>query len=85
MLTKADRKSQYKALEKIRETRIDNFRKLRDKYGSWAALGRALGLQFTYLNSIAGPNPVKAIGEEFARNAEATLGLPVGWLDNPHK
>jgi hypothetical protein len=85
MLTKADRQQQYKALERIREIRIENIRKLRDRYGSWAALSRALGLHLAYLTHIAGPNPRKAIGEEFARNVEVTLKLPTHWLDNVHK
>lgn len=84
MLTKADRRAQYKVIERLRETRIANLRALRDRFGSWAALARRLGVTDVKLNQIAGPNPVREIGEKTVRGFEVTLALPNGWFDTGH-
>ena len=83
MLTKNDRNARFRAIEKIRLTRIKNLRDLCEiKYASnWALLGRACGQAGTFLISLAGPNPRRNIGEVLARDLERSLGLPSGWLD----
>ena len=81
MLTKSQRKAEYKGIETVRLSRIKNLRTLADKHGSWASLGRALGQQPTFLIAVAGPNPRRTFGEKLARSIESTLDLPAGWLD----
>jgi hypothetical protein len=84
MLTKADRRAQYKVMERLRETRMDNLRLLRDQYGSWRSLAKRLGTTDQFLNHLAGPNPRRDMGEKTARGFETTLALPMGWFDAPH-
>jgi hypothetical protein len=84
MLTKSDRRAARKALENTRRMRIANLRSLGALYDSAAAFARALGLEPTFLSQIAGPHPRRNIGEELARDLEARLKLPFGYLDAAH-
>lgn len=84
MHSKLERKARVRGLERTRETRVKNLRLLAEHYGSMAELARKCGITPQHLNSIAGPNPVKLIGEDAARKYEQTLKIPSGWLDIPH-
>lgn len=84
MLTPADRRKQYKVMERLREQRIKNLRLLRNRFGTWAALARRLGVGDAFLNNLAGPNHSREIGEKVVRGFETTLALPEGWFDRPH-
>jgi hypothetical protein len=83
MLTNTDRRARSKALEKLRETRIRNLRLLCEHYGSQSELARMLGCASPRINQLCGPNPTRNLAEEAARNYEAILKLPFGWLDIP--
>lgn len=70
------------ALESIYRVRIANLRSMLKVYDdSQAALARALNVSAAHVTHIIGENPVRAIGERMARDYEAKLGLPQGWLD----
>lgn len=66
----------------VADIRRENLRRLIEMLGGATAL--ALKLRYangTYLSQIAGPNPVRTLGEKAARHIEDTLGLPKGWMD----
>jgi hypothetical protein len=84
MLTKEDRKNQYKALEATFRRRAENLRKCRDAAGSWSELARWTGETEPMLVQVGSDNAVRTIGEKFARKIEQRLGLAPGWLDNKH-
>lgn len=81
MLTAKDHRATYKAIEAVRLTRIRNLRKCMDSAGSWEELARWTGVTAATLKMIAGPRPVRNMGEKLARSLEASLGLESGWLD----
>lgn len=83
MLTKSDRAEKYRALERTRQTRIDNVRALAEAVGGWSELGKRSGQSATFLCSLAGPSPRRNIGEALARDIERALHMPNGWLDIP--
>lgn len=82
MLTQRDREKSYKIIERIRLTRVENVRKLKAGFGSWAELSRQSGVAEAFLVQIAGPNPRRNIGEGLARTLETSLRLKVGSLDH---
>jgi hypothetical protein len=85
MLTKRDRLAAYKQIETLQKLRRQNVRLLIERAGSNAELARMAGMQVALLTNIAGPNPIRSIGEYLARKIELSLGLPMGWLDREQK
>lgn len=69
----------------ITTIRRDNLRRLAAKAKNHAAFARRLGTSHSYLGQIIGANPRKGIGNKKSRAIEATLGLPVGYLDTQHQ
>lgn len=57
-----------------------NLRGIIDSLGN-ATVANMLGKQTSYITAVAGPNPSRGIGDEFAKNIETTFKLPVGALD----
>jgi hypothetical protein len=84
MLTKQERKQQYRAIEKVRLLRVKNLRALQDFYGSTAELSRRIGKAPSFVTSLCGPNPRRDVGEVLARDIEQLLHLSSGWLDQEH-
>ena len=84
MLTTADRRREYRAIEAVRKTRVANIRALADLLGGWAALSRQTGKSASFLTALAGPNPRREIGEALARDIEQAMHLEAGWLDQNH-
>lgn len=69
-------------MKTIYDTRRDNLRALMGQWGGPTSLSRKLGhANGSYIAQIAGPNPTRQISERVAREIEATLGLPAGWMD----
>lgn len=67
------------------EHRRINLRELIEQWGGPGALGEKLGYQKgSFLVQMAGPHPTREVSERTARKIEATLGLPKGWMDEPH-
>lgn len=65
------------------ETRRANLRRLMDQMGT-NQLARSLGYaNASFLNQMAGPNPIRGVTEKTARRFEAALGMPQGTLDEP--
>jgi hypothetical protein len=84
MLTKQDRKNQYKGIEEVFKRRRDNLNSCMLLAGSWTELAKLTGESVSMLVQVAGGAPVRTMGEKFARKIEQRLGLPLGWLDNKH-
>jgi hypothetical protein len=84
MLTKQDRKNQYKGIEELFKRRRDNLNSVMQQAGSWRELARWTGESESMLIQVGGPSPVRTLGEKFARKIEQRLGLAPGWLDAPH-
>jgi hypothetical protein len=64
------------------DTRRENVRRLMREAGGPTALATQLGYaNGSYIAQVAGPNPHKPITEKVAREWEAKLGIPAGWLD----
>lgn len=62
--------------------RRDNLKHLMAQEGGPTSLARKLGhANGSYLAQLAGPNPSREISEKVAREFEAKLNLPIGWLD----
>lgn len=71
----------------IDEIRRANARWLRDHEagGNQSEFGRRMGASNRQqVTNWIGPNPVKSIGHETARQIERAFGRPVGWLDERH-
>jgi hypothetical protein len=64
------------------EMRLENARALAN--GSPADFARNLGMTGQQANALIGPNPVRGIGHDKAREIEAAYGKPSGWLDHDH-
>lgn len=84
MLTIKDREAKWKAVEKLRRLRAENLRLLKRMYDSWQMLAAATGKDPSFLCALARENPTRVIGEVLARDIEARLKLPSGWLDQTH-
>jgi len=66
----------------IHDIRRENLRKLIHQHGGPTRLATALGYRNgSFLSQVAGPRPIKQISEKVAREVEAKLGLPEGYLD----
>ena len=83
-MSKPGKKTKRSALERVFRLRVDNMRLLAKSYSTRNDFARALDVLPSYLSHIIGETPIKAIGENFARDAEVKLGLHRGWLDMPH-
>jgi hypothetical protein len=69
----------------IYDIRRDNLRTLMGQWGGPTSLSRKLGhSNGSYIAQIAGPNPSRQISEKVAREIEAKLELPLGWMDQEH-
>lgn len=67
------------------DQRRDNMRALMQQWGGPTSLAKKLGhSNGSYVAQLAGPNPSREISEKVARDMEAKLGLPIGWLDQEH-
>jgi plasmid maintenance system antidote protein VapI len=84
MLTKKDRRARTKGVETLRRTRMANLKALAEHLGSPAELARRMGVTASYINQLCGPNPVRGITEDTARDIEQKLGIVSGWLDVVH-
>ena len=82
MLTQADRKGRYRAIEQVLKLRVKNLRRIMELYPTQAAFARAVGHDESFISSIVGPNPRRTIGEKLARSLEHELSLETGWLDH---
>lgn len=72
--------------DEVYRTRLENVRRLMAQWGGPTSLSRKLGHKNgAQMSQCAGPNPTRAIGENFARSIEAKLELPRGWLDQQHE
>lgn len=62
--------------------RRDNLRRVTNEWGGPTSLAKKLGhSNGSYLAQLIGPNPTRMISEKTAREIEARLTLPTGWLD----
>jgi hypothetical protein len=69
----------------IYDTRRDNLRALIGQWGGPTSLARKLGhSNGAYIAQLAGPRPTRQVSEKVAREIEATLSLPAGWMDQEH-
>ena len=69
----------------VYDTRRTNLRALIGQWGGPTSLSRKLGhANGSYIAQLAGPRPSREISEKVAREIEATLKLPVGWMDQEH-
>jgi glutamine synthetase adenylyltransferase len=68
-------------LERIYRERAANLKRLAQAYGSASRLATALGVTPQYVDQLIGPNPRRTVSEASAREFEAMLGYPSGWLD----
>jgi hypothetical protein len=78
-------KSSTSHQEAVANRRENLRRMIADTEGGATALAKKLGLKgSSYLTHVAGPSPIKDIGEKAARHIESTLNLPAGWMDRLH-
>lgn len=69
----------------VYQVRRENLRELSRQWGGPTSLSRKLGhANGSYLAQLIGPHPSREVSEKVAREVEAKLGLPVGWLDAEH-
>ncbi len=72
-------------MKSVYETRRENLRGLMTQWGGPTSLAKKLGhSNGSYVAQLVGPNPSREISEKVARDMEAKLGLPLGWLDQEH-
>lgn len=72
-------------MRSIYDTRRDALRQLMQTWGGPTSLAKKLGhSNGSYLAQLAGPHPSREISEKVAREMEAKLGLPLGWMDQEH-
>ncbi len=72
-------------MRSVYEQRRANLRELMRTWGGPTSLAKKLGhSNGSYLAQLAGPNPSRDLSERTAREIEARLGLPTGWLDHEH-
>lgn len=66
----------------VYQLRRENLRTLSRQWGGPTSLSRKLGhTNGSYLAQLIGPRPTREVSEKVAREIEAKLGLPLGWLD----
>ena len=69
-------------MRNVYDIRRDNLRTLISQWGGPTSLARKLGYaNGSYLAQLAGPHPSRDVSEKVAREIEARVRLPVGWLD----
>lgn len=78
-------------MQTVQDTRKQRLTLLKSQYGTWADLNAAIGWEKTSarlsqifsgtIRSDRGKPYV--MGDETAREIEAALGLPAGWMDTP--
>lgn len=69
-------------MRNVFDTRRDNLRRLVGQWGGPTSLSRKLGhSNGSYMAQLVGPHPSREISEKVAREIEAKLGLPIGWMD----
>lgn len=72
-------------MQSIYDIRRDNLRLLMRQWGGPTSLARKLGhSNGSYLAQLAGPKPTREVSEKVAWEFEEKLGLPRGWMDEPH-
>lgn len=72
-------------MRSVYEIRRDSLRTLVTQWGGPTSLAKKLGhSNGSYIAQLVGPNPSREISEKVARQIEAKLGLPIGWLDQEH-
>jgi hypothetical protein len=72
-------------MNSVYQTRRENLRGLTVQWGGPTSLAKKLGhSNGSYLAQLVGPNPSREISEKVARDIEARLKLPIGWLDQEH-
>lgn len=73
-------------MRSVYEQRRHNLRELIRTWGGPTSLAKKLGhSNGSYLAQLAGPHPSRDLSEKTAREVEAKLGLPLGWLDSEHQ
>lgn len=73
-----------KTIREIKEIRRENLRKIANDKGGTSALANVVQKDVSRISQLIGPNPIRNIGEETAREFEGLLALPSGWLDKEH-
>jgi hypothetical protein len=72
-------------MKSVYDQRRENLRGLMSQWGGPTSLAKKLGhSNGSYVAQLVGPNPSREISEKVARDMEAKLGLPIGWLDQEH-
>lgn len=72
-------------MRSVYDQRRENLRALMTQWGGPTSLAKKLGhSNGSYVAQLVGPNPSREISEKVARDMEAKLGLPLGWLDQEH-
>lgn len=72
-------------MRSVYDQRRDNLRQLLKTWGGPTSLAKKLGhSNGSYIAQLAGPHPSREVSERVAREMEGKLGLPSGWLDQPH-
>lgn len=70
----------------IYEIRRENLRALSAQWGGPTSLSRKLGhANGSFVAQLAGPRPSREVSEKVAREIEAKLSLPAGWMDQAHR
>lgn len=73
------------AMTSVYEIRRENLRALSRQWGGNTSLSRKLGhANGSFIAQLAGPRPSREVSEKVAREIEAKLSLPAGWMDQPH-
>ena len=67
--------------EKIQENRVWNFRQIINSVHGTNEAARIMDKKNSYITQIAGPNPVRNIGNKMAAQIEVAFGLAPGALD----
>lgn len=65
------------------QNRLWNFRQIVNSVGGTNEAARIMGKKNSYITQIAGPNPVRSIGNRMANTIEKSFALEPGALDLP--
>jgi len=69
-------------MKTCKQMRLENARALAG--GSPASFAKRLEMSGQQANALIGPNPLRGIGDEKAREIEEKYGKEIGWLDHDH-